>query len=331
VSAEPLPNSAGFVETLEQPAASKIVALQTTEALTVTVPRRWFGWRETVFIVAKDELAVLQSTLLGAKRRHWSRAQLADIRVGRIIDSEGPDTPELHIQPHPGEGARFRLALRDEAEARWLATLLRRAVGLADDGSVGQRVLFRERLEQPAGSRITWQGSNEGVTLTVPPPGLAHAYVMKRILHSVIAFIGALLVGALVHFVFEDTAFCYLYAGLGSLFGLALLADAVKQACRQVVLTVAGDKMIVEQSSLYGVRREQLPLQSITDVHLGDGFEGRLLSPHLRQLARDRTDPTIELQVHLRNGKIIRLLGGYGDAELQWLATVLRRAVGVSE
>jgi hypothetical protein len=328
VSAEPLPNSAGFVEMLEQPPRSKIAVLQTPEKLTVTVPPRWFGWGGAVFIVSGNELEIVRTKLFGAERRQWSRWQLADIRVGCIKDSEGPDTPELHIQPHPGEGTRFRLALVDEAEARWLATLLRRAVGLPDDGSPEQAVCFRERCEQPEGSRIVCQELPDGVTLTVPPAG---SDVKDRILCSLIACSGAALFAALVHFVFEDTGIYYVFSGLGGLFGIAFLVDAGNRARRQVVLSVAGDKLAVRQSSLYGVRREQWPRLRIADVRVGDGLDGRVISPHIRQFARDKANPTYELQIHLRNGEIVRFLDGYGDAELQWLATVLRRALGVPE
>jgi hypothetical protein len=41
----------------------------------------------------------------------------------------------------------------------------------------------------------------------------------------------------------------------------------------------------------------------------------------------DGTDPTWELHIRPTGGEIVRLLDGYGDAELQWLATALRRAL----
>jgi hypothetical protein len=328
VSAEPLPNSAGFVEMHEQPGRSKIAILQAPDKLTVTIPPRWFGWGGVVFVVSAGVLAVVRTKLLGAERRQWSRRQLADIRVGCVHDSEGPDTPELHIQPQPGEGTRFRLALVDEAEARWLATLLRRAVGLPEDGSPGQAASLREPRERPPGARIVCQELPEGVTLTVPPAG---SDVKNRILCGLIAFGGAALFGALVRFVFEDTGLYYVFSGLGGLLGIAFLVDAVNRACRQVVFTVADDRLMVRQSGLYGVRREQWPRLRIADVRAGDVLDGRAISPHVRQLARDQSDATYELQIHLRNRETIRFLDGYGCAELQWLATVLRRALGVPE
>jgi hypothetical protein len=135
VTEEPLPNSAGFVEQLAQPAQSRIVVLQTREELTITMPRGWLGQGGDVLVVAGDQLEVVSPTLFGHDRQQWSRRQLADIRVGCIHDSDGPDTPEVQIEPHPGEGKRVRLRFKDEAEARWLATLLRRVLRIPEQAS----------------------------------------------------------------------------------------------------------------------------------------------------------------------------------------------------
>jgi hypothetical protein len=109
------------------------------------------------------------------------------------------------------------------------------------------------------------------------------------------------------------------------------LIDAANRACRQVVLTVADGRLTARQSGLSGVRSEEWPRLRIADVRAGDVLDGRALSPSSRQLARDQADATYELQVHLQSGEIIRFLDGYGETELQWLATVLRRALGVPE
>jgi hypothetical protein len=82
-------------------------------------------------------------------------------------------------------------------------------------------------------------------------------------------------------------------------------------------LIVAGDRLMVQQSSLYSARREHWPRLRLAEVRVGDTSDGRV----------GNAEPTYELQIHLRNGEIVRFLDGYGDAELQWLATVLRRAL----
>jgi hypothetical protein len=46
-------------------------------------------------------------------------------------------------------------------------------------------------------------------------------------------------------------------------------------------------------------------------------------------MSNNNVDPIWELHIRLKRGEIIRLLEDYGDADLQWLATVLRRALRV--
>jgi hypothetical protein len=47
--------------------------------------------------------------------------------------------------------------------------------------------------------------------------------------------------------------------GLGGLLGIALLVDAANRAYRQVVLTVANDRLMVRRYGLYGTRHEEWP------------------------------------------------------------------------
>ena len=50
---------------------------------------------------------------------------------------------------------------------------------------------------------------------------------------------------------------------------------------------------------------------------------------HAKEKKGELEDANCNLQVHLKSGKIVRVLVGYGDPELQWVATVLRRALRV--
>src|SRR5206468_1455397 len=117
---EPLPNPAGFVDLPEQPDDSRVRVERTGAELRLILPRGAFGRRHAVLAVTGDRLRVEQPRRSGDGNREWARRQLADIRVGRVIDSEGPDTFQVHVEPHPGEGNRVRLPPGGEAEARWL-------------------------------------------------------------------------------------------------------------------------------------------------------------------------------------------------------------------
>jgi hypothetical protein len=325
VSEEPLPNPAGFVDLPEQPIESRIEAAETGGELRLILPRS-LGRRPVELVVRGDRLRV-------GEDREWSRRQLLDIRVARLTDSEGPDTFQVHIDPHPGEGKRVRLKLTDEAEARWLATTLRRALAMPDGPAS-----FLERAERPAGCRIIEEPLAQGIRFVVPPVGFRHPDA-RRYLLLALAFLGAAAgVIAFIQFAMdgppdEAADLLRLLWFLPGVFGLGLVgavAEAVRRARRHATLTVAGDTLHVSQTSPFGTRDKEWPRSRIADVRVGHTLEGQVANPRIRRTVLDQADPTWELQIHLTGGELVRLLDGYGDADLQWLATAVRRGLGVS-
>ena len=117
VAADPLPNAAGFVEHVEQPANSKFQVETSAGALRLRCPRTF------TLEIEGDELRVWQKRMFGGRNYAWSREQIAEVRVGKMVEHEGPDTA-VADSSHPGEGEVLGLPVA-EADARWLATLLR--------------------------------------------------------------------------------------------------------------------------------------------------------------------------------------------------------------
>lgn len=337
VAEEPLPNPAGFVDLPDQPDDSKVVVEATADELKLTLPRKTFGWHQAVVTVFGDGLRV-ERDRHRAGTGEWSRHQLIEIRVARQIDSEGPDTFEVHIEPHPGEGKRVRLTLGGEAEARWLATTLRRALRMADAVN-GEAAPFLERREKPAGCRMIEEPIANGVDLLVPPTGYRHPEVRRYLLCAAGSLAAALLGGGFLYVFLSggqvgagDLEFLqslWILPAVLALGAVGALAEAVRRARRHATLTVIGDTLLVRQASLFGTQERELQRSRITDVRVGDTLQGRAVGPRTRRAVLDRSDPTWELHIHLLGGEIVRLLDGYGDAELQWLATVLRRALRV--
>jgi hypothetical protein len=338
VAEEPLPNPAGFVDLPDQPGDSKVLVEATGGELKLTLPRRTFGRQQAVVTVFGDRLRVERRGQGGAGEGEWARRQLADIRVARLIESEGPDTFQVHLEPHPGDGKRIRLMLGGEAEARWLATTLRRAMGMTYAAD-GESAPFLERSEKPPGCRIVQEPRANGVDLIVPPTGYRHSEVRRYLLFAGGSFAVALLVsGALYVFLGRggigdgDLEFLQSLWILPAVLGLAAvgaLGEAVWRAQRHATLTVNGDTLLVQETSLFRTRQREWRRLGIADVRVGHTLEGRVASPRTRRAALDMNDPTWELHIHLLGGEIARLLDGYGDADLQWLATVLRRALRV--
>jgi hypothetical protein len=89
-------------------------------------------------------------------------------------------------------------------------------------------------------------------------------------------------------------------------------------------LQVVGDGLRVERSTLLGTTQQHWLRSRIADVRVGYH-----LSPLVPRLVVDSGDLRWELQIHLEQGGSVGLLEDYPVQELQWVATVLRRELGL--
>lgn len=106
------------------------VALGWTVGLCLLATGMHLAIRRVELAVEGDLLIVRQSGLLGNRRRHWPRGQVADVFVQHYLgDADSADHWELQLHSQPGAGGALSLlAYRDPAELRWLATLRRRTL-----------------------------------------------------------------------------------------------------------------------------------------------------------------------------------------------------------
>jgi len=88
------------------------------------------GKRQAMLCVSGGRLSVDQRGLFGAKHREWQRDDIAAIRAD-ASNMEVNDRPLTEIQIHPVVGKKVGLlAGRCEDELRWIASELRRALGV---------------------------------------------------------------------------------------------------------------------------------------------------------------------------------------------------------
>jgi hypothetical protein len=353
VTEEALPNLSGFVEALEQPADSKIEVeelasggRQSPEALLrgLTSPARREGAadklatlkitvpfhsprRRAVLTVAGDVLSVEQK-----KEQHtWARQQLVDIRVGRIIEHEGPDTPLLLIQPHPGEGELFRLPmqLQNEDETRWLATKLRRALRFEETHWDEPGGAFVERTEQPAGSPIVLERFGANLILTVPPGGIWGSAAQGYVVSALIAAIVAAVITSL-WCLFPNSALLQTISGPFLIFlglvELVSLACAIPQAKQRAVFQVLDDVLVV-QTTVFRTTEQRWRRAGIADIRVGYHMGYLVKTSTIRGTVIDQGNLPWELQIHRENGDVVGVLAGRAAEELQWLATLLRHAL----
>jgi hypothetical protein len=300
--------------------------------LTLTVPSAPYG---SSFIVRVwgGELIISWLDPRRKGQQRWAARQLVDIRLQLDSSGDGPVSHLVEIHPHPGEGKKVALPIWEEADARWLAATLREALHIPEPPLPGRLPPFLERDEQPAGSTIALERSAKGVFLAVPASGLWHPKVRWLFLAGVGVFALALLGGGFFYGLAELTAepslpdvfFPVMFRVAAAVWlvafvlnGLLYFVDGFWRGRRHGLLGVAGDTLILRYTTLLGTRYRTWQRQSVADVRSGRTW-GEL------------EDANCELQVYLSDGKVIRLLAGYGDQELQWLATVLRRALRVPQ
>jgi len=209
------------------------------------------------------------------------------------------------------------LHVRDEAELRWVATLLRRELGFPDSGSQQQTLPpFRERREQLVGSKIAVAETDECLTLTLPPIGLGHR--TPRFFFSIAAYIGvvvAVIGGGFFYGTREVPMLNWVVLGIFAIFGtmvLGLVIEGVRLAWARGVLTVSADRLLISQVDPFRGRQGQWSRSELADMRVGP--------PTGNADAR----PPWALRIYPKQGPPAAFLAGRDAAELQWLATVVR-------
>jgi hypothetical protein len=321
-----------------QPTQSQIEYQASAQGFTLTSRSAPYG-NSFIVRVQCDELEISWLHPSRKPQRRWSRRQLADVRVERDYSGDGPVSYLVELHPHPGEGMKVALPIWDEADARWMTATLRLALRIPDPPPPGQLPAFLERDEQPAGSKITLERSADGVSLTVPAAGWLHPSLRPVFLWSAAFFGLAIGGGPLLWWLAEAitvregdvvdpntpgtfmgnffAVMAVIWICIWTFGGLWNLVIGVWRAhWRHAQLVVAGDLLMLRSTTLFGTRSWQWERASVVDVRIGRTWG-------------EFEEANCELQIHLKDGKIVRVLPGYGDQELQWLATVLRRTLRV--
>jgi hypothetical protein len=102
------------------------------------------GRREAVIILNAEKLKVASIEVLGTKTAEWDRGDVVDIRAG----ARGDEDPSIELQIRSKSGDMFRLlARRGNSELMWVASVLRKAIGLPDPQPTREELL-RKRIEE---------------------------------------------------------------------------------------------------------------------------------------------------------------------------------------
>jgi hypothetical protein len=177
-----------------------------------------------------------------------------------------------------------------------------------------------DRDEPPPESRTVLSVHGDGVTITLPRPGLwrgARGWLLSGLiwLGLLEAFTSLALTSNKLGWAawIAIWAFRMVYWSVGAL----ILTTGIYIGQRRAVLAVAAGRLLVLESGRFGTRRYEWTAEGIASVVAATSG-----------LAGWEHHTQVELLVHGRNGETWRLLAGRDRAELEWVATQLRRALG---
>jgi hypothetical protein len=102
------------------------------------------------------------------------------------------------------------------------------------------------------------------------------------------------------------------------LVGIGLLLGAINMGRRRAALAVTSGHLMVIQTGLFGAKQHDWPAGEIEKICTGpSGMEVNKV-------------PVLELQIYGTESRKFGLLAGRSDEELEWMASELRTALGLS-
>jgi hypothetical protein len=169
----------------------------------------------------------------------------------------------------------------------------------------------------PAETDIRVSRTEGALTISVPPRGLRKG---SHGLFFFSVFWNGILLLVTPAMLFGDpqgrTPVGLLFLGVFWAVGLGVLAAALKMGRRRWELERRGDRLSLVGEGPFGRRREEWRVQEIQDVQVAPS--GWTVNDV----------PLLELRIALTQGRTVRLLRGRDEAELRWVAGLLRGEAG---
>ncbi len=174
---------------------------------------------------------------------------------------------------------------------------------------------------QPKQSNARLQIVGGTLTLTLPPLGLRRGsrglFLMSLVWCGFMAVFTTLVFGGILKTSAAQAVPFLLFALLFWGIGITMMLVAVNMARRRALLIADADGLRIAQQGLFGRKSWAWSREQLAAIRADrSGMEVNNV-------------PVIELQVHSADGKKTGLFSGRDDAELQWMATVLRQHFAV--
>lgn len=163
----------------------------------------------------------------------------------------------------------------------------------------------------PPGSRIVCERTAKGLSITVSPVGIWRGSAGLFPWGLMVVVFGSLVALQTRTEPLSGTDILLMLIFL--LVGIGLMLGGLHVGRRRAVLAVIGDRLLVLQTGLFGSQHGEWWRADLEDVRVGTSG------------ATVNHEAVLELQIYPRNGQKFGVLAGWDQAELEWLAEVLRR------
>ncbi len=183
-------------------------------------------------------------------------------------------------------------------------------------------LLPKEPLSQPAGSDISIERFEDGVTLNIPPAGWRGA---KGLLGFSLCWCGFMVVFTTMFVVagFKDagldepgTMLIFVaFTGVFWLIGIGMMLGAISMARRKAAIAVVDDSLMVLEIGLFRTKRREWDRNELESIRLGSS--GTSVN----------NVPVMELQIRNRDAEKTGLLSSRNNEELRWISDLLTRAL----
>jgi hypothetical protein len=215
------------------------------------------------------------------------------------------------------------------------------AVSVASESAAPHDI--RDRPERPLNCRALLEERADGVALKMPPAGIWRGSNKFVVLWTflwcgIVLFATIMLVMAIPQGNLHDkrgqplSPLCLLSVTVPLwLIGIVFILVILHQAYRSVMLTVAGERLLVVQSGLFGMRQWEWPRDAIAEL--------RVACDRRAKIGEGKKNPYYPWQIDLRivpcDEPAVNVItyreGDPRKADLEWMATVLRASLRLSE
>jgi hypothetical protein len=294
--------------------------------------------RRTTLAVRGGRLTRIKtSPVFGPERLTWRREEILALRTATSKGGKGPPSVAVTVYPAGGEPVKLMESI-EQQEMGWIATVLRQELGVPTvpgqpappvSGAASEDVVeedVADEPKQPTGSWALAERTVDGLTVTLPAPGCRRdrraRVVLPFAVAAVVFFVlNGLAAGRVVVVgssgAAEVAAVVTWLLGSGTLAAI-LAAWVVRRAgCRTTLRADEKGLAVVRSGPLLRPQRQEWPRATVAALRLGTAVPGA------------HGGKGFALRLHTRDGRAVNVLTGDDDAELRWLATVLRRALRV--